>query len=277
MWWQQLLNYISFKNISSKSRGKLFKLSLNPVGTVIFVCVMFVTIKVGHITQLKFLETALAAKPEKKESKMKKTASKDSKKGKDMADKSKKSGSKLQEKLENKTKVMKNILGGAIITDGKGKVDYTKFDPAKITPEELDLLYKLNKRRQEIIAKTKKIDEKKHAMGALHKTLDEKIAILKRLKQDINSALKNSKKKESKNIDKLVVMYEAMKPKSAAAIFNGLNINLVFLIMEKMKKDKASIILANMKPEKARMITQKLAIERNVNKNLQKYRDSLGE
>ena len=268
---KKLPQYLHNFLVILKQTLKGFRLGINPVGVVIIVSVFFVTVKVSHISQFNFFSTAVAAEKKDTES-----AKKDNKK-KNKKTQMNPNKESLKEKTEKKTKVISNILGGAISASSDGAMDYSKFDPSKITAEELDLLFKLNKRRKEIMAKTKKIEEKKHAMGALHKTLDEKITILRRLKKDVDGALRNSKNREQKNIEKLVIMYETMKPKSAAAIFNGLNVQLVYLIMERMQRNKASLILASMRPERARMITQKLALERNVDKSLQKYRNQLGE
>ena len=60
----------------------------------------------------------------------------------------------------------------------------------------------------------------------------------------------------------LVKVYEAMRPRDAAVIFNDLDMPVLLQVMDRMKEAKAAPILAAMQPDKARDLTTKLATMR---------------
>ena len=57
----------------------------------------------------------------------------------------------------------------------------------------------------------------------------------------------------------LVKMYEAMKPRDAATIFNELQMSVLLQVLDRMKDAKAALIVAAMNPDKARDVTTELA------------------
>ena len=57
-------------------------------------------------------------------------------------------------------------------------------------------------------------------------------------------------------------LYEGMRPRDAAAIFNALDKTVLLELLDRMKPGKASPVLASMEPEKARQITTDLAAKR---------------
>jgi flagellar motility protein MotE (MotC chaperone) len=57
----------------------------------------------------------------------------------------------------------------------------------------------------------------------------------------------------------LVKMYEAMRPRDAASIFNDLDKDVLLQVLDRMKEAKAAAILAAMLPDKARQATADLA------------------
>ena len=57
----------------------------------------------------------------------------------------------------------------------------------------------------------------------------------------------------------LVKLYESMKPRDAATIFNDLDMTVLLGVVDRMKDAKAAPVLAAMQPDKARELTTKLA------------------
>ena len=57
----------------------------------------------------------------------------------------------------------------------------------------------------------------------------------------------------------LVKLYEDMKPRDAATIFNDLDMPVLLAVVDRMKEQKAAPILAAMNPDKARDVTTGLA------------------
>ena len=57
----------------------------------------------------------------------------------------------------------------------------------------------------------------------------------------------------------LVKLYETMKPRDAATIFNELDMPVLLQVLDRMKEGKAALILSAMHPDRAREITDGLA------------------
>jgi flagellar motility protein MotE (MotC chaperone) len=66
------------------------------------------------------------------------------------------------------------------------------------------------------------------------------------------------KQKEDAGWQGLVKMYEAMKPRDAAAIFNDLALPVLLPVLDRMKDAKAAAVLSAMAPDKARDVTAEL-------------------
>ena len=60
----------------------------------------------------------------------------------------------------------------------------------------------------------------------------------------------------------LVKVYETMKPREAAAIFNDLAMPVLISVLDRMKETKAAAVLAAMAPDRARDVTTQLALTR---------------
>ena len=67
------------------------------------------------------------------------------------------------------------------------------------------------------------------------------------------------KARDAANWAGLVKLYEGMRPKDAATIFNSLDKPVLLGILDRMKPAKATPILASMDAEKARQVTSELA------------------
>ena len=67
------------------------------------------------------------------------------------------------------------------------------------------------------------------------------------------------KQREELGWQGLVKVYEVMKPRDAAAIFNNLQMTVLIPVLDRMKDRNAAPILAAMDPQKARDVTAALA------------------
>ena len=124
---------------------------------------------------------------------------------------------------------------------------------------ELEVLQSLSKRRDELDKREKKIATREAVLTAAEQEVDKKVAELNKLKGEIEALLGKQQKMEEDRIMSLVKIYENMKPKEAAAIFNTLDMGVLISVISRMKELKSSPILAAMDPEKARIVTIKLA------------------
>ena len=78
--------------------------------------------------------------------------------------------------------------------------------------------------------------------------------------------LKKHDAQEEKKIQKLVEMYEAMKPKDAARIFESLDMSILLQVVERMKERKVAPVLAAMQSLSAKQLTTELAVRKRLPK-----------
>jgi flagellar motility protein MotE (MotC chaperone) len=153
--------------------------------------------------------------------------------------------------------------------------DKKAADPAKDGPEwrdasETDYEYSevraelfrdLSKRREEIEAKEKGLTAREALLLAAERELDAKVRELTVLRSEIEALMKQQTDEEKARIASLVTIYEGMKAKDAARIFNTLDMDVLISVMRGMSERKSAPILAEMNAERARSVTILLAQE----------------
>lgn len=135
-------------------------------------------------------------------------------------------------------------------------------DPLLMTDEELDILQALGERRRELERREKEVSEREALLIAAERRLEEKLASLKDLQKAIEQSLQQRDGEGEAQILSLVKIYESMKAKDAARIFDQLEMDVLMPVVERMKERKTAPILAKMVPEKAREVTAELARRR---------------
>ncbi len=137
-------------------------------------------------------------------------------------------------------------------------------DPFALTDEEIDLLQMLAKRRAEIDQRAAGLKQRETLLEAAEKRIDEKIAKLQLLQKAIEGLLVRRDEQEEAQLTSLVKIYENMKPKDAARIFEELDMAVLLDVIERMKERKTAPIMAQMNPQRAKAITLKLAQRRGM-------------
>lgn len=129
--------------------------------------------------------------------------------------------------------------------------------PETITGEKT-LLERLATRRQQIDEKEKALSEREALLAAAEQRLEQRIAELKAADSELKATLE-AKKTEQVTIKPLVTMYETMKPKEAAKIFEKLQLADLLPIAQAMNPRKLSDILAQLDPVMAGKLTVSMA------------------
>ncbi len=132
-------------------------------------------------------------------------------------------------------------------------------DNRAFSASEVEVLQSLSKRRDELDRRERMIGEREALLSAAGQEVDHKIAELNRLKGEIEALLGKQQKMEEERLVSLVKIYEGMKPKEAATIFNTLDLDVLLEVIGRMNERKASPILAAMEPDKARIVTIRLS------------------
>lgn len=128
-----------------------------------------------------------------------------------------------------------------------------------VSPSELDVLESLGKRREEIDRRAADIDMKEKLLAATEKRIDEKIAKLQTIEARVQELLGQRDEVEEAQLQSLVKVYESMKPKEAAAIFETLDREILIAVVQRMKEARLAPILADMSPKTAQDVTVMLA------------------
>jgi len=160
--------------------------------------------------------------------------------------------------------------GGLLETDGEGmplmaEEDQAAVaarmladDPTLLTQSEIDLLQKLAERRVEIDRRAREMETREGLLAAAESRIDRKIQDFKALQATIESLIKTYDEQQDTKLMSLVKIYENMKPKDAARIFEELEMNVLLAVAERMKERSLAPIMAKMNPQKARDVTVEL-------------------
>lgn len=127
---------------------------------------------------------------------------------------------------------------------------------------EIDLLKKLAGRHNELARWERNIQIKEEVLNATEKRVNERIDQIESMRKQVGKLLAEYNEKEDAKIRSLVKIYENMKPKDAARIFDEVEMPVLLLVLDKMSEKKAAPILAGMNPKKAKQITVELAAKR---------------
>lgn len=134
--------------------------------------------------------------------------------------------------------------------------------PAPMTEGEKAVLLDLRARREQLDAREAALANRESMLAAAEKKLTAQIGELQALQQRLEALDASRTQQETAAWQGLVKVYEDMKPRDAAAIFNDLGMPVLLSVIDRMKETKAAAILAAMVPEKARDVTTQLALKR---------------
>ena len=140
-------------------------------------------------------------------------------------------------------------------------LEFYNLPPSSVQKE---LAEDLVKQRNRLEVWEKQLMQKEALLQAAEQELDRKYSELVSLRTELEGLLEEQSEEEQKSITKLVKMYEGMKAKDAAAIFNSLDIDILVNVISRMSERKSAPILAAMNPERARTVTIMLAEERQL-------------
>lgn len=131
-----------------------------------------------------------------------------------------------------------------------------------------NLLSRLGERRDALDKREQDLALREELLKAAEKSLKAKFA---KIEKSENGGGEDGKK-SSDRFKGLVVMYESMKPKDAARIFNKLSLNVLYQLSSAIKPRKMSGILAEMEVKAAERLTVEIAARSLGRGNVKKKR-----
>jgi flagellar motility protein MotE (MotC chaperone) len=144
--------------------------------------------------------------------------------------------------------------------------------PRSASAGERALLERLQERRQELDARARELDLRESMLKAAEKKLETQTAVTKaeEAKGGSPGGSLAQRKEETENarFKSVVTMYETMKPKEAAKIFDRLDIKVLIEVASQIKPQRMSEIMAQMSPEAAERLTVELAARSGAERTL---------
>lgn len=163
---------------------------------------------------------------------------------------------KQKKKQKQKKKRMK---------EKKGKKWKDSMDSnLEFSATKMELFQDLSSRRDDLESRERELVMREALLRAAEQEIDQKYKELISLREEIQSLLKTQSEEEEKRIASLVKIYEGMKAKSAARIFDTLDMGVLLQVLGQMSERKSAPIIAAMNPERARSVTIMLAEQRKL-------------
>jgi len=128
-----------------------------------------------------------------------------------------------------------------------------------VSAAERQTLQELRARRDQLDAREQQVVVKESVLAAAGKRIDERVKELSDLQTRLQALEDARKKREEADWQGLVRTYEAMRPRDAAAIMNGMDTPVLLEVLDRMNDRKAALVLAAMLPDRARAATTGLA------------------
>ncbi|MGE5145873.1 MAG: MotE family protein [Candidatus Eiseniibacteriota bacterium] len=136
--------------------------------------------------------------------------------------------------------------------------DEALTDPDDMSRGDLRILQELAQRRRELDQREQDLAMRDGLLKAAEKRVDEKIAELAKMKAQLEALVKQREEQQNVQLKSLVKIYENMKPKDAAQIFDQLDMTILVELLAHMKENKSAPVMAAMDPKRVKDVTARL-------------------
>ncbi len=128
----------------------------------------------------------------------------------------------------------------------------------------MELFEDLSARRKDLQGRERELAVREALLKAAEQEIDQKYKELVSLRSEIQDLLVEQSAEEKARVVSLVKIYEGMKPKDAARIFNTLDLDVLLQVVSQMSERKTSPIIASMLPDRARTLTMMLMEQKSL-------------
>jgi len=140
-----------------------------------------------------------------------------------------------------------------------GVVVFPEQNPQSVSPSERAILERLQARRQELEQRAREIEIRESLLKSAEKRIEGRVEEMKATEAKISTATGQKAEQEAARFKGIITMYEGMKPKDAAKVFDRLEMSVLYEIASQIAPRKMSDILGLMQPEAAERLTVELA------------------
>ncbi len=128
-----------------------------------------------------------------------------------------------------------------------------------VSPSERAILERLQARRQELEQRAREVDIRESLLKAAERRAEGRVEELKAVESRITGASQQKADEDAARFKGIITMYEGMKPKDAAKVFDRLEMPVLYEIASHIAPRKMADILGLMQPEAAERLTVEMA------------------
>lgn len=125
------------------------------------------------------------------------------------------------------------------------------------------VLEALRARRAEIETREAALVQREMLAAAVERRLANRLEELAALQQRLETEARSRDERTEQGWRQMVRLYEGMRPRDAAGIFDELDMSVLIQVVDRMREARAAPVLAAMRPERARLVTTELARHRS--------------
>ena len=141
----------------------------------------------------------------------------------------------------------------------EGVVVFPDQNPQPVSASERAILERLQARRQELEQRAREIEIRESLLKSAEKRVEGRVEEMKATETRISTASGQKAEQDAARFKGIITMYEGMKPKDAAKVFDRLEMSVLYEIASQIAPRKMSDILGLMQPEAAERLTVELA------------------
>lgn len=135
----------------------------------------------------------------------------------------------------------------------------TLAEMAGLSQTEVQVLQALGARREALDSRAEQIETQDALMLAAEQRMSERLAELRQLETNVNELLGRLDEAQEQRLASLVDVYQRMRAKDAAAVFDGLDDDVLVQVASRMRQANLAEVMGRMDPARARTLTQMLA------------------
>lgn len=151
-------------------------------------------------------------------------------------------------------------LGTALAESSRAEADVPLVEaPAECPPPPAALAASLSEREGRLAAQEAAIADREAALALADEAVARRLAELQAAEQELRKTLALADGAAEEDVTRLVTVYETMKPKEAARLFDAMEADFAAGFLGRMRADAAAAVLAGMQPDKAYAVSAILA------------------
>jgi flagellar motility protein MotE (MotC chaperone) len=122
-----------------------------------------------------------------------------------------------------------------------------------------DIVEAVRAEKEKLAASRAELDLREKSVRELIRVAEQRLARMEELAARLEDLVGQLGQEEEARLQSLVSLYQSMKPKQAAEIFDRLELPVLLRVVRRMRESKLAPIVAAMDPERARELTRALS------------------